>query len=169
MHQTALSLSPRLGAPDSSVRVCTFRERRESASGHFATAARKVSSIRLSMWARASASRWFRHLFQAWKAPWRPVCFRRRRATVCSSFAVRYLHGRARTSAFKPPALLTFAVQLCQDIGMGGGSSDSLRCTESHLCLPRQDEQSQSYCLEDRFLSLLLSKLGMRRSLHVDC
>ncbi|KAA6424558.1 MAG: hypothetical protein FRX49_05768 [Trebouxia sp. A1-2] len=42
--------------------------------------------------ALASSSRWFRHLFQAWKAPSLRVCLRNRMATVCSSLAVRYLH-----------------------------------------------------------------------------
>ena len=44
-----------------------------------------------SMWALARASRCPRQRFQAWKAPLRCVCFRSRRATVCSSRAVLYL------------------------------------------------------------------------------
>ena len=102
--KTALSQHNYAANPSKKGRVqqsLTLRERRLSASGHLEMAARKLSSIRLSMWARARASRWLRHRFQAWKAPILAVCFRNRRATVCNSLAVRYLEVGAQMSSKK--------------------------------------------------------------------
>ena len=85
--------------PGQHARLCrlpqppTLRDFLLFASGHALHPSRMLVNITLSTWARARASRWFKHLFQAWKAPRRGVCLRRRWATVRSSRAVRYLQG----------------------------------------------------------------------------
>ena len=70
---------------------CTLMDLRASRSSHLLAPSRMLVSMTASTCARASSSRWFRHLFQAWKAPSLRVCLRSRIATVCSNLAVRYL------------------------------------------------------------------------------
>lgn len=93
-HELGLPLeapSPILSSLVLKAEWLTLMDLRASRSSHLFAPSRMLVSITASTCARASSSRWFKHLFQAWKAPSLRVCLRSRIATVCSSLAVRYL------------------------------------------------------------------------------
>ena len=107
----------------------TLMDLRASRSSHLLAPSRMLVSITASTCALASSSRWFRHLFQAWKAPSLRVCLRNRMATVCSSLAVRYLHLHRLVSALL--AEHAYAQLRCPAGGLRGFTS--VRVTSSYL------------------------------------
>lgn len=98
----------------------TLRDLRASKSSHLLAPSRILTSMTASMWALASSSRWFRHLFQAWKAPSLRVCFLSLMATVCSSRATRYLR------------IVTFPPHSACSIMLGGKQAEGRRPVWTH-------------------------------------